>query len=226
VHLHNRAWRNVLCAIALVTFALPLATPLATPTQAQTATPAAIPAGCTPTPIGSTAGSSACKVAATPNAGPAIFNPIGISHTVTFTCDADIFTEGLIGPGGTTAAAAVAPGCYNVSASAQDITTGSAVSIQSATCGGTAVTTAADGTANCAGTFTPLCLTWSITWSPTPRLSTFMVYGRRSSTRLRSSPSDMAWHTSFAPAGCCHPGLSLRGALGSVRICCGACEES
>lgn len=172
MHLHKGAVRNTLFAIALVTFALPLATPLATPTQAQTAGVATIgAAGCTPTPIGSTPGSGGttpCKVGVTPNAppgtsNPLMFNALGVPHFVTFTCDADILAEGLVGLGGTTGSATVAPGCYNVTASVQDITSGSAAAIESATCGGVAATPTG-GTVSCAPVSNPIC---PVTTSPT-----------------------------------------------------------
>src|SRR5579884_1911320 len=101
VHLHKVAWRHILSAVALVTFALPLAAPLATTANAQV--------GDTGTPPPSSIGTIV-------SAAPAIaFNPIGSSHTVLFTCGPG--TASLTGSTpltGTGATGSNPPGCWNV----------------------------------------------------------------------------------------------------------------
>src|SRR5438270_12646203 len=80
VHLRKAAWRNLLSAVALVTFALPLATaPLAQTASAQSVG--------NPNPLFNPP--NIANVGSTINGGaglnaPAAFNPIGTNHTVTF----------------------------------------------------------------------------------------------------------------------------------------------
>src|SRR5579859_3683394 len=124
VHIRKAAWRNVISALALVTFALPLATaPLAQTVSAQSVG--------NPTPLFNPP--TIAGVANTTNGGaglnaPVAFNPIGTNHTVTFTCTQQPLAAGA----GTLAATA---GCYGVTASLSNSTTGDAATIAAATCG-------------------------------------------------------------------------------------------
>jgi hypothetical protein len=134
VHVHARAWRNILGALALVALALPATSQLAsTPAHAQAAAPPASIAG---------AGTATPAVA---------FNPIGSPHTTTFTCTSTAAGgfPGGAGPGAAT------PGCWDLTASVSDATSGGSAALTSGQCGGSSadVTTA---TLNCAGVFSPL----------------------------------------------------------------------
>src|SRR5579859_2531846 len=104
VHIRKAAWRNVISALALVTFALPLATaPLAQSVSAQSVG--------NPNPLFNPP--SIASVGQL-NPGPVAFNPIGTNHTVTFTCNnADIGTAGTM---------SAAAGCYGVTSSVQNST--------------------------------------------------------------------------------------------------------
>ena len=162
MHLQRKVWRHLLCAAALVTFALPLATPLATPAHAQQAQPSEIVSGCTPSTttvtvkgvvIPGTTGN--CYVAARMSNGlPVAFNPIGQQDTATFICDA--LTASLFGLGGTVGAQTVPAGCYNVQATVTDITTGSPATIVSGTCGNV-VAGVSGGAVDCSGVRSPIC---------------------------------------------------------------------
>jgi hypothetical protein len=123
VHIRKAAWRNVISALALVTFALPLATaPLAQSVSAQSVG--------NPNPLfnpPSIAGVGQL------NPGPVAFNPIGTNHTVTFTCN-NVITNGTFGavlqsesPNGV---------CFGVTASVQNSTTGDASVFTAGTCSG------------------------------------------------------------------------------------------
>lgn len=114
VHIHKRLWRNVISAAAIVAFALPLTTPLATNVGAQ-------PAGTTSNTTSSIAGAGFVTPAAA-------FNPIGTDHTVTFTCTG-------AGTGATTTVVGTNAGCFDVTASANNITTGAAANVLSGSCG-------------------------------------------------------------------------------------------
>ncbi|MBV9122532.1 MAG: hypothetical protein JO112_04175, partial [Planctomycetes bacterium] len=176
MHLQRKAWRNILCAAALVAFALQVTTPLGTPTTVQAAQPAqtappndqqaqpsAVPSNCVSStqlaeaaPAGTTAaGIGNCYVAADPFVA---FNLIGQEHTVTFTCDALVANlYGLNGTApGTVPGPTTPPGCYNVQATATDITTGSPATIVSATCGNNAAGVTA-GAVDCSGVASPIC---------------------------------------------------------------------
>lgn len=119
MHIRKAAWRNVISALALVTFALPLATaPLAQSVSAQSVG--------NPNPLFNPPSIASVGSLAP---GPVAFNPIGTNHTVTFTCSDTIPT------GGTTAFETSA-GCFGVTASVQNSTTGDAATFISGTCAG------------------------------------------------------------------------------------------
>src|SRR5205085_433767 len=113
VHTIRALLGRLIPALALITLALPLATsPLATPAAAQIS----------PTPPFSVAGVGSV-------APGEAFNPLGTSHTVTFTCSSP--TSGIFltatagtavafaGPGG-----APVTGCFNVASAANDASVG------------------------------------------------------------------------------------------------------
>lgn len=204
MHVPQRAWRSVI-ALALVAFALPLASTTSQLAQAQTA-------GFPPDTIGNVAA-----------VAPAVaFNPIGTEHTVTFTCGA------LAGVG----TAALAPGCYDVTATATDITTGSAATITSATCGGVAAGSGS-GTVDCSGVASPICPTGTgpgtaptaaapCTGAATPASSTATV------TINPGAPHayviQFSGYIPTTPAGSCPtgttyvPSISLRTTVGSPPV--------
>ncbi|HEX6506653.1 MAG TPA: hypothetical protein VF221_03385, partial [Chloroflexota bacterium] len=123
MHLRKAAWRNVLVALALVTFALPLATPLAQTASAQSVNPNPLFNPPNIAGVASTVNGNAGVNAA------AAFNPIGTNHTVTFVCN-NAAPAASVG----TFAAGVVAGCYSVTASVQNSTTGDAGTIAAATC--------------------------------------------------------------------------------------------
>lgn len=128
MHLHARALRNVIGALALVAFALPAAALTATPAGAQGAPPPASVGGGT--------------------ASPAIaFNAIGYPHTVTFTCASTAAGAG--------AAGGALPGCYQVTGTVTDATTGTASTFVSGQCGNSAADTST-ATLNCSTYTSPL----------------------------------------------------------------------
>ncbi|MDQ2742826.1 MAG: hypothetical protein M3Z66_11110, partial [Chloroflexota bacterium] len=157
MQLHKRAWR-IISVAALVTFALPAATlSLATPANAQTAPLA-------PDTINTAGGGLIAS--ALPGVA---FNPIGIQHTVTFTCGSGLTpTSSTPGFSGTTASPVISgstgfpatvsllPGCYNVTAAITDETQGTASAFTSATCGNQ-VATVTTATVNCASYASPIC---------------------------------------------------------------------
>jgi len=179
VHVRKGAWRHLLAAAALVTFALPLATPLATPASAQQGTPTEVPLR--PHSIATTGGiclknnplaktparlQPNCYVSSDPDLA---FNIIGTSHTVTFTCGEAVGPAAPGAPlndrptaptdlsgGRANAAAGIIPGCYNVSASVTDETQGTASNFTAARCGRNG-TTLQGSTVNCAAYASPLC---------------------------------------------------------------------
>lgn len=166
MHVHRKAWRNVtnvVCAAALVTFAaLPLSIPLATPTSAQTtgSPSAVVPAGCTPS---TTTSFGTCIADAHLSNGAAVaFNPVGVEDTATFVCDRGVATSALTGTG-TTGAAALTPGCYDVTATVSDATTGSTAPIVAATCNNVAAAPSG-GNVDCSGVASPIC---PVTTAPT-----------------------------------------------------------
>lgn len=69
--------------------------------------------------------------------------PIGSDHTLTFLC-------------GAPSSSLVPPGCFDVTVSAQDVTTGSTANIISATCG-TAGATLSGGSVSCTNVSNPIC---------------------------------------------------------------------
>ena len=137
MHQTLRVIRHLVVILTLLGFALPLAASSALPVGAQTT-------GYPPDTIAGVA-------SVTP---PVAFNPIGTEHTVTFTCGA---LAGLTGATGS-ALAGTGAGCYNVQASVTDITTGSAATITSSTCGGTAAGSGG-GSVDCSTVFSPICPT-------------------------------------------------------------------
>src|SRR5579859_3497007 len=137
VHIRKAAWRNVISALALVTFALPLATaPLAQSVSAQSVS--------NPNPLFNPP-SIATVGQLTP--GPVAFNPIGTNHTVTFTCNNAAPATG-------TTSSGLGAGCFGVTASVQNSTTGDAATFVSGTCAGVTATVTSS-TITCATT-TPL----------------------------------------------------------------------
>jgi hypothetical protein len=168
VHLHKKAVRNLVAAAALVTLALPLSAPIAATTthaQGNQLGPAVVGnSSCTSNTSLSTANTttaagftnSSCYVGAGlgPTLLPVRFNPIGVPDTATFVCDA--LTNTLVGFGGTVAVPTVPSGCYDVTASVTDSTTGSAAAITSGTCGNQPADV--NGSAiNCSGVASPIC---------------------------------------------------------------------
>jgi hypothetical protein len=166
VHVRFGVIRNFLAAIALVVFALPLAAPLT-----STATHAQAPVQ----PVSSinTTTGGACTTVATAindtcyvSASPALaFNLVGAPHTVTFTCESGVGpsvgnprapADADLSGGTANAAAGVVPGCYDVTASVTDETTGAASTFSSARCGYNAATVSS-ATVNCAAYDSPLC---------------------------------------------------------------------
>ena len=146
-------------------------TPTSTPITHGTPTPTPSP---TPTPTGA----PTATPTATPSAGASVagclagvfpteaFNAIGAPHTFTFACGnfASTLTvpaaalptptpppTGSVPPG-----VAPAPGCYDVSASVTDTTTGSTVTIDSAFCANSPASLSG-GAVNCAPVTNPIC---------------------------------------------------------------------
>jgi hypothetical protein len=189
VHVLGRAWRNIVLALALATFALPLATavPGATPASAQTnpqaVAPSSIAIGGGPC-VAFT--SASCYVTANPGLA---FNIVGTTHTVRFTCGSAVGPAPAGAPintgapastdlsGGRANAAAppagpgLVPGCYNVSASVTDETTGTASTFTYARCGNNA-TTLTGSTINCAQYESPVCPLGGMTTPGFPYCST------------------------------------------------------
>ena len=165
MHLQRKVWRNFFCVAALVTFALPLSSSLTAPTpvhaQAIDTNPSEITSGCTPSTAANAttpATSTSCYVAARLSNGAAVaFNEIGTPDTATFLCDA--LTAGLYGTGGsapgTVPGPTLAPGCYNLQISVNDLVGGSPA-IQSATCGN-ANAGVTGSTVDCSGVASPIC---------------------------------------------------------------------
>jgi hypothetical protein len=159
LHGRKRIFRHLLVAMTLIAFALPLAaTQVATPAHAQGPSPLA------PGSIARGGGVCAspatdpnCYVDATPDLA---FNLIGTTHTVLFTCGLATGTDqtgGYTPAGGPgTAGVSVVPGCYDVTASVLDETTGSAATFTFARCGHNSATLAGS-TVNCAPYASPLC---------------------------------------------------------------------
>jgi len=110
-----------------------------------------------------------CAVSASPVEA---FNPLGTQHTVTFTCGHS--AASLNGPAGTGTSV---NGCFDVTASAMDITNGSSILFTAATCGDSPVP--AGNTVDCTSLDNPLCAAGfarpagGITCSPCPTGSTF-----------------------------------------------------
>lgn len=110
-----------------------------------------------------------CAVSASPVEA---FNPLGTRHTVTFTCGHS--AASLSGPTGTGASVT---GCFDVTASAMDITNGSSIIFTAATCGDTPVP--AGNIVDCTSVDNPVCAAGFIrpaggtTCSPCPTGSTF-----------------------------------------------------
>jgi len=144
VHLHRGALRHVIAAIALVGLALPAASLASTPSAHAASAPThsiAVGGGTCVSPT-----DASCYV----SSDPAIaFNLIGNPHTVTFTCGAATAPPGLTYPGG------ILPGCYDVTASVTDETSGAATTFTSATCGGV-VAPINGSSVNCSSVASPL----------------------------------------------------------------------
>jgi len=110
-----------------------------------------------------------CVVSASPVEA---FNPLGTQHTVTFTCGHS--AASLSGPTGTGTSVT---GCFDVTASATDITNGSPIIFTAATCGDAPVP--AGNIVDCSSVANPLCAAGFIrpaggtTCSPCPTGSTF-----------------------------------------------------
>jgi hypothetical protein len=150
---HRHPWRHIAIVVVLVA----CSSLLVGSAGAQTAQLSTVPAGCTPSTssAGSAPTTSAdCYVAVTLTP-PTVIDPIGQPHTATFICDA--LVNSLFGVGGVVGAPTIPPGCYNVRATVQDITTGSAVAMQSATCGPIAGIGAGAMVLDCSGVTSPIC---------------------------------------------------------------------
>ncbi len=80
------------------------------------------------------------------------FNPLGVQHTVTFTCENS--AQSLTFSTGTQPA--LPAGCYNVTASVEDSTTGNASTFDAATCANVRVPITS-ATINCSGDQNPIC---------------------------------------------------------------------
>lgn len=159
MHVRKRALR-LLSAVALVTFALPLAVNGSPPVSAQT-----------------TATQPAASIADVASVAPPVaINPIGTEHTVTFTCGAQSFASTTA-----TGTAFVAPGCYNVQASVTDITSGAATAFDSAICGGVAAPSGS-GTVNCGNVRSPICPTGTVAATGTALTATSPCVTSASST--------------------------------------------
>jgi hypothetical protein len=91
-----------------------------------------------------------CVVSISPSEA---FNPIGTQHTVTFTCGN---SAGLLNFPASGTQAALPAGCYDVTAALVDISTGSAATFDSATCGGVGVPVITSSV-NCASAHNPIC---------------------------------------------------------------------
>lgn len=155
--MRHRICGVIALALAILPLSLAVSPPL--PARAQNGPTSSIPDACissTGTMIGN------CIVDANP---PVAFNGIGAMHTVTFTCDRGVINSGLNGVG--TGAAALRAGCYDVTATVGNATTGVTAPILYATCG-SVPTGPAGGNVDCSRTQSPICpVTTAPTGSPT-----------------------------------------------------------